>query len=265
MRALQGFAGIMEDFIARSQEMNLVDLFDHVVEHSGYHEYVQSMPEGEDRWENILELRTVAQEYRDLPPLEGLAAFLEGVTLVSDVDSYDERVDAATLITLHQAKGLEFPVVFIVGMEDGILPHIRSFDDPDQLEEERRLCYVGITRAKKKVYLVRAFRRSFMGSSAINQPSRFLQDIPPRLISGGERWRGEDSELATAMYSWNRMAMNRPDLPELSLGDHVQHPQFGEGVVVSYKPMKDDIEVVVAFDGAGIKKLLLSFANLEKI
>ncbi len=265
MRALTGFAEIMEDLIASSREMNLVELFDHVVRRSGYHEYIQGMADGEDRWENVMELRTVAQEYRDLPPPEGLMAFLEGVALVSDVDSYDEQVDATTLITLHQAKGLEFPAVFIVGMEDGILPHIRSFDDPDQMEEERRLCYVGITRAKKRVYLVRAFRRSFMGSSTINQASRFLRDIPPQLISGGERWRGEDSDLATAMYSWNRMATSRPDLPELSPGDHVQHPQFGEGVVVSYKAVKDDVEVVVAFDGAGIKKLLLSFAGLEKI
>jgi len=264
-RALAGFVALIEGFTARSREMNLVDLFDRVVESTGYREYVQSMPDGEERWENILELRTVAREYRDLSPPEGLAAFLEGVTLVSDVDSLDERIDAVTLITLHQAKGLEFPVVFIVGMEDGILPHIRSFDDPNQMEEERRLCYVGITRAKKRVYLVRAFRRSFMGSSAINQPSRFLQDIPPHLISGGERWRGEDSELATAMYSWNRIATPRPDLPDLSPGDHVQHPQFGEGVVVSYRSVKDDVEVVVAFDGAGVKKLLLGFARLEKV
>jgi len=265
MRALTGFVEMMADLVAKSQELNLVDLFDHVVQRSGYHEYIQSLADGEERWENVLELRTVAQEYHELAPTEGLTAFLEGVTLVSDVDSYDERVDAATLITLHQAKGLEFPVVFIVGMEDGILPHIRSFDDPDQMEEERRLCYVGITRAKKRVYLVRAFRRSFMGSSAINQPSRFLRDIPPQLIAGGERWRSEDSGLAKAMYSWNRMTAARPDLPELSPGDHVQHPQFGEGVVVSYKQVKDDVEVVVAFDGVGIKKLLLSFAGLEKI
>ncbi|HEY51753.1 MAG TPA: UvrD-helicase domain-containing protein [Dehalococcoidia bacterium] len=264
-RALIGFVSMMEDFIARSREMNLVELFDHIVERSGYREYVQEMADGEERWENILELRTVAREYRDMPPLEGLSAFLEGVTLVSDVDSLDERADAATLITLHQAKGLEFPVVFIIGMEDGILPHIRSFDDPDQMEEERRLCYVGITRAEKKVYLVRAFRRSFMGSSNINPPSRFLQDIPPHLISGGERWRGEDSDLATAMYSWNRMAMPGADLPQLSAGDHVRHPQFGEGVVVSGSPVRDDVEVVVAFDGVGVKKLLLSFARLEKV
>ena len=113
----------MEKFIARSQELNLVDLFDLVVESSGYKDYILSRVGGDERWENILELRTVAQEYRDLKPPDGLTAFLEGVTLVSDVDGLDETVDAVTLVTLHQAKGLEFPVVFIVGTEEGILPH----------------------------------------------------------------------------------------------------------------------------------------------
>ncbi|MBA7715168.1 ATP-dependent DNA helicase PcrA [subsurface metagenome] len=255
----------MAGFIARSRKLNLVDLFDLVVESSGYKQYILSGLDGEERWENILELRTVAREYRDLPPLEGLAVFLEGVTLVSDVDGLDESIDTVTLITLHQAKGLEFPVVFIVGMEDGILPHIRSFDDPAQMEEERRLCYVGVTRARKRVYLVRAFRRSLMGGSTINHPSRFLQDIPPHLISGGDLWQGEDSQLATALYSWNKEPAAKQPLPELSAGDHVQHAQFGDGIVVSCKPVKDDVEVVVVFDGAGIKKLLLSFARLEKI
>jgi len=220
--------------------------------------------DGEERWDNILELRTVAQEYGYLPPPEGLATFLEGVTLVSDVDGLDESVDTVTLITLHQAKGLEFPVVFIVGMEDGILPHFKSFDDPAQMEEERRLCYVGVTRAKQRVYLVRAFRRSLMGSSTINKPSRFLEDIPPHLITGGGLWQGEDS-LAATMYSWNRAYSPSVTTPELKAGDHVRHAQFGDGVVVSCQPVKDDNEVVVAFYGAGIKKLLLSFAQLEKV
>jgi DNA helicase-2/ATP-dependent DNA helicase PcrA len=265
IRALAGFIEMMEGFIARNGELNLVDLFDLVVEESRYKKYILGGLGGEERWENILELRTVAREYGDLPPLEGLAAFLEGVTLVSDADGFNGSFDTVTLITLHQAKGLEFPVVFMVGMEDGILPHIRSFDEPDQMEEERRLCYVGITRARKKVYLVRAFRRSFMGGSTINRPSRFLQDIPPHLIAGGEPWRGEDSQVATAMYSWNKAPMAKVPIIELSAGDHVYHAQFGEGVVVSLQPVKDDAEVVVAFDGAGIKKLLLSFAKLEKI
>ena len=264
-RALTGFVDMMEGFIARGRKLNLVDLLDLVVASSGYKDYILAGVDGEERWENILELRTVTQEYRDLKPPEGLTAFLEGVTLVSDVDGLDESVSAVTLITLHQAKGLEFPVVFIVGMEDGILPHFRSFDDPGQMEEERRLCYVGVTRAKQRVYLVRAFRRSLMGSSTVNQPSRFLRDIPPHLISGGSLWQGEDSQIATAMYSWNKPPAVKLATPELKAGDHVHHAQFGDGVVVSCRPVKDDNEVVVAFYGAGVKRLLLSFASLEKV
>jgi len=265
VRALAGFADMMEGLITRSQELNLVDLFDSVVESSGYRQYLSGLVDGEERWENILELRTVAQEYRDLKSPEGLSALLESVALVSDVDGLNESVDAVTLITLHQAKGLEFPVVFIVGMEDGILPHFKSIDDPEQLEEERRLCYVGITRAKKRVYLVRAFRRSLMGSSTVNRPSRFLRDIPPQLISSGSSWEDEDSQIATAVYTWNKATAPELPAPELKAGDHVRHVQFGDGIVVSCQPVKDDAEVVVAFDGEGVKRLLLSFARLEKV
>jgi len=246
----------MEGFIARGRELNLVDLFDLVVKDSGYRGYILGLMDGEERWENILELRTLVQEYRDLKPPDGLAAFLEGVALVSDVDGLNGSVDAVTLITLHQAKGLEFPVVFIVGMEDGVLPHFRSLDDAGQMEEERRLCYVGITRAKQRVYLVRAFRRSLMGSSTVNKPSRFLLDIPSHLVAGGSLWREEDSQLATA----HQMAAL-----DFKAGDHVHHEQFGDGVVVNCCAVKDDVEVVVAFDGAGVKRLLLSFARMEKV
>ena len=264
-RALAGFFNLMEEFVARSRELNLVDLFDLVIERSGYREYILSGVDGEERWDNTLELRTVAQEYRHLNPPDGLAAFLEGVTLVSDVDGLDESVDIVTLITLHQAKGLEFPVVFIVGMEDGLLPHFRSFDDSVQMEEERRLCYVGVTRAKQRVYLIRAFRRSLMGSSTVNPPSRFLNDIPQHLTSGGGWWQREDS-LAATMYSWNKAAARSVITQEFKAGDHIHHAQFGDGVVVSCRPIKDDKEVVVAFSsGVGVKKLLLSFAGLEKL
>ncbi len=143
VKVLAGFAVMMERFIEKSRELNMVELFDLVVEKSGYKKYLTGLLDGEERWENILELRGVAQDYRDLTPAEGLAAFLEGVALVSDVDSLEEKADTVTLITLHQAKGLEFPVVFIVGMEDGILPHFKSIDDPAQLEEERRLMLRG--------------------------------------------------------------------------------------------------------------------------
>ncbi len=264
-RALTTFLNLIEEVRARSREISLVDLFDLVVQRSGYREYILGKLAGDERWDNILELRTVAQQYRDLKPADGLAALLEGVMLVSDVDGLDEAVDAVTLITLHQAKGLEFPVVFMVGMEDGILPHFRSFDDPSQMEEERRLCYVGITRARQRVYLVRAFRRSLMGSSTVNKPSRFLEDIPQHLISGGGWWRGEESQIATAMYSWNKAPPPGVASLELKAGDHVHHAQFGDGVVVSCQPVTGDKEAVVVFYGVGIKKLLLSYAKLEKV
>ena len=264
-KLLTAFLNLIEEFRARSQEINLVGLFDLLIKRTGYQEYLLGGMGGEERWDNVLELRTVVRQYNDLKPPDGLAAFLEGVTLVSDVDGLDETVEAVTLITLHQAKGLEFPVVFIVGMEDGILPHFKSLDDPAQMEEERRLCYVGVTRAKQRVYLVRAFRRSLMGSSTVNRPSRFLDDIPQHLISGGGWWQGEESQIAEAMYSWNKPSALSSTTQELKAGDHVRHATFGEGVVVRCQPVKDDVEAVVAFDGVGIKKLLVSFAKLERI
>lgn len=263
-RALVGFARLMGELVTFSQERSLDDLLDLVVKRSGYKEHILAEVDGEERWENVLELRTVVQQYRALEPPDGLAAFLEGVALVADVDGLNESVDAVTLITLHQAKGLEFPIIFMVGMEEGILPHIRSFDDPDQMEEERRLCYVGITRAKRKVYLVRAFRRSLMGGSTVNGPSRFLSDIPADLIIGEGLWQGEESQVATAAYPGTADTASSLTGIELKAGDHVRHAQFGDGVVVSARSVKDDVEVVAAFN-VGVKKLSLTFARLERL
>jgi DNA helicase-2/ATP-dependent DNA helicase PcrA len=264
-RVLTGFLEMMQELTAGSKELGLVELFDLVIKKSGYEEYLLAEKDGEERWENVLELRTVASEYRHLKSGEGLTAFLEGVALVSDVDSLDETVDAVTLVTLHQAKGLEYPVVFIVGVEEGILPHFKSLTDPEQMEEERRLCYVGITRAKQRVYLVYAFRRSLMGSQMVSTPSRFLGDIPKHLINKGDLWQREESQVTPSLYSWNKPLAPRANSPELKPGDRVHHAQFGNGVVVSCKVVRDDKEVLVAFtSGVGVKKLLLSFANLEK-
>jgi DNA helicase II / ATP-dependent DNA helicase PcrA len=264
VKTLAGFAAMLESFIEKSKELDMVKLFDMVVEKSGYKQYITGLVDGDERWENTLELRGVTQDYKDLSPQEGLTAFLEGVALVSDVDDLPEKTETVTLITLHQAKGLEFPVVFIIGMEEGILPHYKSIDDPAQLEEERRLCYVGITRAKKKVYLVRAFRRHLMGSSAVNKPSRFLLDIPSNLITRGGVTAKEDEWSTTTIEAQEERAKRITDIPEFKSGDHVKHEQFGDGVVVNYHKTKNDAEVVVAFDGAGVKRFLLSFAKIEK-
>ena len=190
MATLLAFGVLIEELIRLQKEVSLLDFLDQVLERTGYAAFVRDgTDEGLTRWENILELRTVARDYADLPPETALTTFLEEVALVSDIDNLDERVDAPTLLTLHAAKGLEFPVVFIVGMEEKLFPHSRSMDDPEQMEEERRLCYVGVTRAKELLYLVHTFRRTLYGENEIREPSRFLADIPAPLIKGHEEKR----------------------------------------------------------------------------
>ncbi len=266
---LAAFMEIVQGLISRSPDLRLVGLLDEVVNRSGYRKYLAGQPDGDERLENIMELRTVAQDYSDLAPGQALGAFLDGVSLVSDVDDLDTKADAVTLITLHQAKGLEFPIVFIIGMEEGVLPHYRSLDDPAEMEEERRLAYVGITRAKRRLYLVRAFRRTLMGSSNVNRPSRFLEGIPVHLVTTRSQW-GETSSARVQETTWERSTAATPApvarsaMPELRAGDHVRHAQFGEGTVVSARPVRDDVEVTIAFSST-VKRLLLSLAKLEKM
>jgi DNA helicase-2/ATP-dependent DNA helicase PcrA len=272
-RALSDFLELINGLMASRAEMGIVSLIDEVAERTGYRAYILDDERGEDRWENVLELRNVARQYTEMAPDEALTYFLEGVALVSPVDEYNEQNDAITLLTLHAAKGLEFPVVFIVGMEEGVLPHIRSMDDPEQLEEERRLCYVGITRAKERLYLLRAFRRALAGASSPNPSSRFLRDIPAHLITLKSE-PGKNKGIGRAKKATRARPM-QGDLPReestpveaaYTSGDRVRHTVFGDGIVVSCTVKGDDQEVVVAFTGeAGIKKLLLSFAPLERI
>ena len=173
--AIGNFATTIDNLIQQSSKLKIVDLIDQVLEDTGLRSHIQNSDDRpEERWENILELRQTAHEFDAEEPPDGLSTLLERLSLVAEVDSYEEADESITLITLHQAKGLEFPVVFIVGLEEGLLPHSRSMESEAQLEEERRLCYVGITRAEEKLYLLRAFRRGFMGSSGPTIASRFL-------------------------------------------------------------------------------------------
>ena len=292
-RALANFRDLVDSLTSEGEEMDLVEMIDLVLERTGYKRHVQEEADrGEERWENIQEFRSTAREYLHLGVKDALTAFLENVSLVSDIDSFDEKPDAITLITLHQAKGLEFPVVFMVGMEEGLLPHVRSMDDASQIEEERRLCYVGMTRAKERLYMLRAFRRGFPGGSEPSDPSRFLLDIPPELIvasrDGGSgtqlsigsqrRTRPQARTGAAAATVRRRVAgvatparpkaaaTPHPAVSVLSTGDKVRHAIFGEGIVMSSKPSGDDFQVTVAFkEGHGVKRLLLGFAPLEKV
>ncbi len=243
----------------------LPKLLDAVLATTGYGRYLQeSEAEGEERLENVLQLRAVMDQYEDIGGEEenDLAQFLQDVSLVADVDEMKDDVDAVTLITLHTAKGLEFPVVFMIGMEEGVLPHIRSFDDPRQMEEERRLAYVGITRAMDLLYLTRAYRRFSFGISASNPASRFLSDIPKEVVRPLGSASRSYAEAAAAPLKYD-------DLPaeeaEFGPGDRVFHPKFGGGQIVSAVKNGSDIEYQVAFDDAekvGVKRLLQQYARL---
>jgi DNA helicase-2/ATP-dependent DNA helicase PcrA len=331
-----------------------------VIEQTGYIDYLRDgTEEGEDRANNVQELYTVTDGYGNMPPQTALPSFLEEVALVSDTDDLDAQADAVTLLTLHTAKGLEYQVVFIVGMEEGICPHSRSMDSPDAMEEERRLCYVGLTRAKRHLYLLRAFRRTLYGTSNVRDPSRFLLDIPPHLLEGNvvrgslarskatsaaplnreerrtliderrnriqrsmarrqeeEKPRPARREAPASRPSSPAFAENsrRPTVPRSSPGSHgapaarpsgarvrpdeqrgrsepasdpagdarvrpgrqahqeptykpgqkVIHPIFGQGTVIESKVVGDDEEVTVAFAAQGIKRLMASYARLEK-
>ncbi len=287
--ALLGFLATLNDLITEAPVLTVAGLLTMVVERTSYREYLlDAFPaDGEDRWDNVMELRNVAAQFDELEPEHALMRFLEDVALMSDVDEYDEKLEAVTLITLHAAKGLEFPIVFITGMEEGILPHMRSFDDPAQMEEERRLAYVGVTRAKDRLYLVRAFRRALMGQGSHNPPSRFLKDLPPELVhqvsqtvenaysrpSAAMRPRQPDWSpgfMGTERVDRNGGATAAPAraLASYKAGDHVRHGKFGEGIVVSANLTANggDQEVTIAFKGGfGVKKLLLSFAPIEKL
>ena len=193
---------------------------------------------------------------------------------MSDVDALDDagdRGDAITLITLHQAKGLEFDAVFMLGMEEGLLPHSRSMEDPAQLEEERRLCYVGMTRARKHLYMLRSFRRNLRGNNVAGIASRFLAELPESVVTRS-RVRGMRSspEVTERLRAREVAAMPAPRVEarprvDYQPGDRVRHEHFGEGVVVSAREQRGDTEVTVAFEGQGIKRLMLNFAPLTKV
>ena len=266
---LQAFVGLIEEGRRLATEATVAELLGFVLRESGYREYLfREFDDAEDRWENLQELGTVATNYDGLPPEHALPTFLENVALVSDQDQLDQGPpNAVTLITLHAAKGLEFPVVFLAGMEEGVLPHLRSFDDPDQLEEERRLCYVGITRAQRQLYLLYAFRRALAGSAGHKPPSRYLADLPDDAVDA----RGRSTPAAAAgglgrrSHQWvDYDGVDAEPLPaELPVGSRVHHAAFGPGVVIACVEVKGDREITVDFEDAGVKKLMLSLAPLD--
>jgi DNA helicase-2/ATP-dependent DNA helicase PcrA len=270
---------VLADFgrqLAKWRKLNesspLPEVFDRILQDSGYKEYTEEGSEiGQSRWENVLELRRLAYEFSEL----GMNAFLENVALVSDQDTLPETLNAPTLLTLHAAKGLEFPVVFIIGLDDGWLPHNRSIDDPEQMAEERRLFYVGITRTMDQLYLVRADQRSSFGSFTLTQPSRFLNDIPEEnLKRQGVHIQRSRSQRFGALERWESLPQSGsqkkksdsgPVTPRFKPGMRVLHATWGEGMVIDCRIQDDDEVLGVAFESVGIKRLAASLAKLEII
>jgi DNA helicase-2/ATP-dependent DNA helicase PcrA len=223
--------------------------------------------EAEGRIENIRELQGVAAEFEQRLPEGSLAEFLESVSLVSDQDEYDEEAGSVTLMTLHVAKGLEFPVVFIIGLEDGVFPHYRSMGDQAELEEERRLMYVGVTRAQERLYLTHAWSRTLFGSTSYNPPSRFLGEIPNELVRAIEQDEGVViGGSGSSDVSVIRAAVEgRREIPRIGAGDTVLHDRWGEGVVLTVIGSGTDTEATVRFEDVGEKRLLLAYAPLKKV
>jgi DNA helicase-2/ATP-dependent DNA helicase PcrA len=209
------------------------------------------------RIENLKELMGVALEFQQRAPSGTLPDFLEQVALVTEQDEYDEDDPAITLMTLHNAKGLEFDVVFMVGLEDGVFPHYRSMGDPAELEEERRLAYVGITRARRRLYLTHAWSRSLFGGSNYNPPSRFLGEIPPHLV--------RSLEPESVRTGASRAAEGSGHEPiDVAAGDTVFHDRWGEGVVISVSGAGQRAEATIAFGDVGEKRLLLAYAPIAR-
>ena len=285
---LDDLAGIIFELMNLANEAPVEDLIDRVLRDTGYLEELENerTPQAQSRIDNLHELISVAQEFAASEEENNLENFLAHVALVSDIDDTELGEDAITLMTLHSSKGLEFPVVFLVGMEEGLFPHARTLMDETEIEEERRLCYVGITRAKEKLFLSSTKMRTIYGNTVTYPPSRFLQEIPARLVKTIKR-----QERFSALENFKQVSEKysaRPQKPastfnphsfmpqkpaaaaggtgtRFNTGDRVSHSKWGEGMIVSVKDSPDGQEVKVAFAGAGVRSLLTKYAVLKKL
>ena len=282
---LESFMALMEHFKEQAKTMSISDLMQLVIDMTGYEEELQSegQEEFEKRKENIDEFRSKIASYEESCEEEAtLSGFLEEVALVADIDSLEEDSDYIVLMTLHSAKGLEFPEVYLTGMEDGIFPSYMTItaDDPAEVEEERRLCYVGITRAQENLTMTCARRRMLRGETQYNKMSRFLREVPVELLSTGNRFSEDDFQMPKqeayfqAKQTFRTKAYQRPiqsfgvkageKLP-YDVGDRVRSMKYGEGLVIGIAEGGRDYEVTVEFDRAGVKKMFATFAKLTKI
>ncbi len=265
-RALVGLGHVMHKLDVMAAELPVGSLINAIVQETGYDEVLDNDPDRpEERWENVVELAAAAGKYDDFEPREGLQRFLYEAALVSEIDNLAEQSEALTMLTFHAAKGLEFGAVFMVGMEEELFPHIRSHEDPAQMDEERRLAYVGVTRAKDRLFMSHARFRAGWGMP-VRFPSRFLNDIPPDLLVY-ERKLDEQPGIP-AIAPLRHQTQSQPEVPTERTfrdGQKVRHKVFGEGLVVAGQINRLDEEVTVMFESAGLKRLAVNLANLEAL
>ena len=289
------FISIIEEISAKKDEMLISEIIKEVLSKTGYTKALEleNTDQAKTRIENLDEFLTVAMEFEEQNADNSLSEFLEGITLSSDIDNMEETEDSVTLMTLHTAKGLEFPVVFLIGMEEGIFPSYRSIGEQRELEEERRLCYVGITRAKEYLYLTCAEQRTIFGSTTCNKISRFLEEIPDELLEkqgskenklAEKEWQyGNSSSVksyisvpnkqkTTASFGFrtaesflNSIAAKpvTADLSQYKTGQTIYHKKFGEGIITDISPEEDDLKLDINFEKVGHKRLMAKYANLE--
>ena len=286
---LMQFAAMIKDLSEVKDSIPLSELFERTLDVSGYVAALKTGgPEEESRIENINELITNILQYEKEAETPSLAGFLEEVALVSDIDNYNGEEDAAVLMTIHSAKGLEFENVYLIGMEEGIFPGSQSiYGGDEEIEEERRLAYVCITRAKSRLYITNTFSRMLYGQTNRNLPSRFLEEIPKELCNitkykpafagsgsgftfgsaayGNSPCRRSVSEPISAQYTASRRAAKPAENQSYAVGERVRHKVFGDGMILSVQPMGNDMLLEIAFDERGTKKIMAGFARLQKI
>jgi DNA helicase-2/ATP-dependent DNA helicase PcrA len=287
-RRLQGFQELIRTFQRKLEgELSPEALLKQVMKQTGYKTFLQGKEDGERRLENVDELVRTAGQFRptgeETRGSETLGAFLQRTALVSDIDQYEDRANCVSLMTLHCAKGLEFRIVFLTGMEDGVLPHQRSYTSPEALAEERRLCYVGMTRARKKLYLSRAGYRSICGERQQTESSPFLASIPPELVEFHEEGNGlEDGvgdgsiwhEAGDSVLDYGETQLDTPSLPKrppsgpkqrYRLGDRIEHESLGIGIVRGVEGSGHKEKITVQFSVGGIRKLMVHVSPIRKL
>ena len=260
---VRAFAELIESFNADDSPVQAVEA---LLDRSGYLDNLkqQNTIESQSRMENVRELITAAAEYEEREAEPTLVGFLEMITLVADIDNMDDKSDIVTLMTLHSAKGLEFPIVFMVGMEEGLLPHQRSFASEAELEEERRLCYVGITRAKEEIYLTHARSRRLFGQTDYRMPSRFIEEIPEELL------KREDAYQPRRRPTVSSYDPDEPDIDDgqsfdYSVGEVVYHMKFGRGRITAISGYGADMRVTIRFERGIEKTLMAGYARLQRL